>query len=108
MAKMHEAILHIYPKAEFTFLEDDYTTLQWFSKELLKPTLGDIVEASKEVDRIKAIAALDEEYEAKFVAIKDKLFNAMILDDQEEITALKAEYATLKQELGDKKSALQG
>lgn len=107
MAKMHEAILHIYPDAEFTFLEEDYTTLQWLSKEYLKPTLGDIQQAAIEVDKINAIEDIDKEYEAKFATIKDELFHALMVDDQEELAVLKARYADLKKEVSDKKEALQ-
>lgn len=106
MARLHEALLHICKDAQFTFLEDDYSTIEWLCDEIPMPTFNEVEQARIEVDKLKAIEKLETEYTEKVVVVKDKLFNAMMLDDQTQIAAAKAEYAQLTSELTAAKAAI--
>jgi hypothetical protein len=107
MVRLDEAIHYLCPSACFTFIEEDYSTIQWFNNEYEKPTLEEIEIAKQEVEKIKAIEALETEYAIKIAEAKDKLFDAIILDEQTEIAAAKQNYLLIKQELEDKKNAVQ-
>lgn len=99
MIKIHEAILYLYPHSEFSLLEDNYETLQWYSTEYQKPTLEEIEQAKLELSKQKLIDKNKADYNIKINVIKDKLFEAIMLDDKEEQIKLKLEYAKLKAEV---------
>lgn len=96
MIKIHEAILYLYPKSEFSLLEDNYETLEWYSTEYQKPTFEEIEQAKLELSKQRLIAKSKLDYDTKIDIIKNKLLEAIILDDEEEQIKLKAEYAKLK------------
>ena len=106
MATLEEAIHYIYPNAEFSYLEDDYNTIKWINLPGTAPTIEEIRQTMIIIDKNKAIMNIENEYSNKMSIIKNKLFDAMMVDNQEDISAAKIEYSRLKTELETIKSKL--
>jgi hypothetical protein len=55
-----KAIAHLKPDAEYTFTEDDYSTIQWIKLEGTAPTIEELEAALKEIKAKEAKNLADE------------------------------------------------
>lgn len=54
-----KAIFHLKPNAEFTFKENDYSTIQWHVLDGEAPTIKELEAANEELKKLETEAALD-------------------------------------------------
>jgi hypothetical protein len=73
MISYSQAILSLEPQAEFSIVEDDYETLQWFKEDVEKPSEDAIVEEISRLEEENKSTEYRQERGMAYPSIQDQL-----------------------------------
>lgn len=73
MISYSQAILSLEPEAEFSIVEDDYETLQWFKEDVEKPSEDAIVEEISRLEEENKSTEYRQERGMAYPSIQDQL-----------------------------------
>jgi hypothetical protein len=73
MISYSQAILSLEPHAEFSIVEDDYETLQWFKEDVEKPSEDAIVEEISRLEEENKSTEYRQERGMAYPSIQDQL-----------------------------------
>lgn len=73
MISYSQAIFSLRPQAEFSIIEDDYSTLQWFKEEIELPTEEEILEEVNRLEEENKSTVYRQERAMAYPSIQDQL-----------------------------------
>lgn len=73
MISYSQAILSLEPQAEFSIVEDDYETLQWFKEDVEKPSEDAILEEISRLEEENKSTEYRQERGMAYPSIQDQL-----------------------------------